>query len=193
VIDARLTIEKRIAAEITGYDGHFSVYADDLKGNVIQISADTPFETASTIKAYILACLFLETEQGRKSLDDKVIYQEEHFVEGSGVLRAFEPGGEYRVKDVATLMIIVSDNIATNLMIAYLGLDAINSFIQEQGWQGTALHNPIDFRQYDRLGTTTPKDYASLFKRLATGQLISPVADAQMLEILQKNSITTKC
>ena len=177
-MDARLTLEKRIAAEIASYDGTMSVYADDLKGNIIAIGEQEKFETASTIKTYILACLFDEIQKGNASLSEMVTYQESHFVEGSGVLRALDPGAVLRVKDVATLMIIVSDNVATNIMIDYLGQDTINDCIQKLGCRDTVLHNPIHFERYEKLGTTTPKDYASMFTRLVHGKLISPEADA---------------
>lgn len=194
-MDKRLTLEKRIEAEIASYDGTMSVYADDGKGNIIAIGENRKFETASTIKTYILACLFDEIQKGNASLSEKILYKEEHFVDGSGVLRALDPGAELRVKDVATLMIIVSDNVATNIMIDYLGQDTINACIQKLGCHDTVLHNPIHFDQYDKLGTTTPKDYASMFTRLLKGELISPEADMQMLEIFKKqhyNSMITK-
>lgn len=194
-MDARLTLEKRIEAELKSYDGKMCIYADDMKGNVIAIGADEEFETASSIKTYILACLFDEIEKGNASLDDMITYEESHVVDGSGVLCSLDPGAVLRVKDAATLMIIVSDNIATNMMIDYLGLDTINACIQKLGCKDTVLHNPINFEKYDKLGTTTPRDYGSVFTRLAKHELISPEADEKMLEILKKqhyNSMITK-
>ena len=123
-----------------------------------------------------------------------VKYEKKHFVEGSGVLRALDPGLMLRVKDAATLMIIVSDNVATNILIDYLGIKTINDCIQKLGCKDTILHNPIDFEKYEKLGTTTPKDYAGMFTRLVRGELISPEADQQMLEIFKKqhyNSMIT--
>ena len=64
-----LTLEKRIEAELKSYDGKMSIYADDLKGNVIKIGVDEKFETASTIKTYILACLFDKVKKGEVSLN----------------------------------------------------------------------------------------------------------------------------
>ncbi len=192
--DERLTLEKRIGAELESYDGKMCIYADDLHGNVIAVHAKEKVETASTVKTYILACLFDEVEKGRASLEDMVTYKETHVVEGSGVLCSLDPGLPLRVKDAATLMIIVSDNIATNMMIDYLGLDTINTCIERLGCRDTRLHNPIDFERYERLGTTTPADYASIFTRLAKGGLIGPEADIKMIEILKKqhyNSMIT--
>jgi beta-lactamase class A len=129
------------------------------------------------------------------TLDDMIEYKPEHFVDGSGVVRSLEPGLALRAKDVATLMIIVSDNVATNMMIDFLGQDDINECIQRLGCKDTVLHNPIDFVKYRQLGTSTVADYASIFIRSLKGELIGPEEDAQMLEIFKKqhyNSMLTK-
>lgn len=187
-MDQRFTLENRIAAELKSYDGHMSVYADDLKGNVIAIGADEEFETASTIKTYILACLFDQLEQGKANLDDLLTYAPRHAVSGSGVVKSLDLGAVLRVKDAAVLMIIVSDNTATNMVIEYLGLDTINACIGKLGCAHTRLHRSLHFDSdgLGPLGTSTPADYASVFTRLAKGKLISPKADAAMIEIFKK-------
>ena len=57
-MDKNMTLEKRIAAELYSYQGKMSVFVDDLHGHTVEIGADEEFETASTIKAYILAALY---------------------------------------------------------------------------------------------------------------------------------------
>ncbi len=190
-MDSRLTLEKRIEAELMSYDGKMGIYLDDFHGNVISIDGDEAFETASAIKTYILVCLFDQVEKGNKSFEDVIEYKQEHVVDGSGVLPALEPGAMLRVKDAATFMIIVSDNIATNMIIDYLGLDTINQCIRDLGCRDTVLHNPIHFEKYDKLGTSTPRDYASIFTRLAKGELISRSADEKMVEIFKKQHYNT--
>lgn len=187
-MDSRFTLEKRIAAELKSYDGHMGFYANDLKGNTIAINQDEDFETASTIKTYILACLFDQIEQKKASLEDILTYEPQHMVSGSGLVHSMDIGMKLRVKDAATLMIIVSDNTATNMLIEYLGLDTINACIQKLGCTSTCLHRTLHFDSegLGRLGTSTPRDYASIFIRLAQGTLISPEADAAMIEILKK-------
>lgn len=190
-----VTLEQRIKAELMSYDGKLSLWADDLKGHQILIGPDEKFETASSIKTYILACLFDKVKRGEVSLDDMIEYKPEHFVDGSGVVRALEPGLSLRAKDAATLMIIVSDNVATNMMIDFLGLADINACIQKLGCKDTVLYNPLHFERYDNLGTSTVRDYASIFTRILKGGLIGPKEDAQMLEIFKKqhyNSMITK-
>ena len=128
-----LTLEKRIAAELASYDGQMSVYVDDMRGNTVEIGIDEKFEAASTIKTYILACLFDQIEKGQASLDEVLTYKKEHYINGSGLMRDMSFGATFTVKDAAMLMIIVSDNIATNMMIDYLGLDTINACFQALG------------------------------------------------------------
>ena len=125
-MDKNMTLEKRIAAELYSYQGKMSVFVDDLHGHTVEIGADEEFETASTIKAYILAALYLQASRGKAGLEEKITYKPEHFVDGSGMLRALGVGASLKVKDAATMMIICSDNIATNMVIDYLGLDPVD-------------------------------------------------------------------
>lgn len=186
-----ITLEDRIKAEILSYDGLMGIYVNDFKGTKIEMNIDEEFETASTVKAYILGCLFDEVEKGRKSLDDMLTYTQENFIDGSGILRNLDLGVTMTVKNIATLMIIVSDNIATNMIIDYLGIDTINRFIMEQGFLHTKLHNKLDFEKYSQLGTTTPREYAALFERICEGKLVSKNASDEMLEIFKKQHYNT--
>ena len=184
-MDPNMTLEKRIAAELYSYHGQMSVLVDDLQGHRVEMGIDEEFETASTIKAYILAALYLQASRGKASLTDLITYKPEHFVDGSGMLRALGVGAQLKVKDTATMMIICSDNIATNMVIDYLGLDQINQCIRELGFTHTVLHNPLHFDRYDKLGTTTPRDYGALFAQVARGTLVSREASAEMLSIFR--------
>ena len=180
-MDKNMTLEKRIAAELYCYQGKMSVFVDDLQGHTVEVGADEEFETASTIKAFILAALYLQAQRGKADLAEEITYEQSQFVDGSGMLRALGVGAKLKVKDTATMMIICSDNIATNMIIDYLGLDTINACIRELGFAHTVLHNPLHFDRYRRLGTTTPRDYAALFARIAKGELVSREASAEML------------
>ena len=194
-MDERLSLENRIGIELKSYDGLMGIYINDLKGNVIRINAEEKFETASTIKLFILAALFERVEKGELALSDLLEYRPEHVIDGSGILNSLEIGTKLSLKNVATLMIIVSDNIATNMLIDFLGVDAINDCIKRLGCKDTVLHNRIDFAKYDKLGTSTPADYASMWERMALGTLISPKASEEMLAICRQqryNSMLVK-
>lgn len=191
----KITLDERVQAELASYNGSMGIYVNDFQGNTIEVNIDEKYETASCIKTYILATLFDEVEKGNKSLDETLVYTKDNEIDGSGILRSLDYGVALTVKNVATLMIIVSDNIATNMMIDYIGLDTINTFIQAQGFNDTVLHNKIDFAKYDKLGTTTPRDYGKIFDLLCREELVSAKASQQMLEIFKKqhyNSAITK-
>ena len=161
-MDKNMTLEKRIDAELYSYQGRMSVFVDDLQGHTVERGADEEFETASVIKAFLLAALYLQAERGKADLSAEIEYEASQFVDGSGMLRALGVGARLKVKDTATMMIICSDNIATNMLIDYLGLDTINACIRELGFAHTVLHNALHFDRYRQLGTTTPRDYAFL-------------------------------
>lgn len=181
----KLSLEERIKAELVSYAGKMSIYVNDLKGNTIKIGIDEEFETASSIKAFILADLFKQVEEGTKSLDDELIYTKDNYINGSGVIQSLDEGVKMTAKNFATLMIIVSDNIATNILIDYLGIGHINKTIRELGFSSTILHNKIDFDRYDRLGTSTPRDYGKFFEMLARKEMISEKASDEMLKIFK--------
>jgi len=73
-MDQNMTLEKRIAAELYSYQGRMSVFVDDLRGSTVEIGADEEFETASTIKAFILAVLYLQASRGKASLDERSFF-----------------------------------------------------------------------------------------------------------------------
>lgn len=190
-----ITLEDRIQAELASYNGLMGIYVNDFKGNKVEINTSEKFETASCIKTFILGTLYDEVEKGNKNLLDMLTYTKDNEIDGSGVLKSLDFGVQLTAKNIATLMIIVSDNIATNMMIDYLGLDTINTFIQSHGFTDTVLHNKINFSEYKQLGTTTPKEYGGIFEMICKEELISAQASKQMLEIFKKqhyNSTLTK-
>ena len=111
-----------IEREIAWFGGTVSVFAQNLTtGEEVAYDPDTLRPTASTIKVPILVELFNQVEQGTVSLDDRLVTNEENATKGSGILRDLRLGVDLPVEDIATLMIVVSDNQATNMMIDLLG------------------------------------------------------------------------
>lgn len=187
-----LTLERRIDAELCGLDAKMCVYADDLHGHVVERGADDEFESASTIKIYILGCLYAQAEAGKASLDAELTYEARHFVDGSGLIRSLGEGARLRARDVATLMIVVSDNIATNMLIDYLGLDTINAFIRSIGCTHTKLHRSLRSDNWsEKLGTITPRDMGRFFALLAKGELVSPQASDAMRNVFRHQHYNT--
>ena len=182
-----LTLEKRIQDELTGLHARMCIYADDLRGTAVSIGSDEVFESASTIKIFVLGTLYALAEKGKASLDSLLTYREDQFVDGTGVIRSLDPGFTIRAKDAATLMIICSDNIAANMLIEYLGLEAINAFIRQIGCLSSILHRRLYSEGgHGPLGDITARDMGRFFMLLAKGELVSPSASLQMRHVFRR-------
>ncbi len=175
----------RIDYEMKSFSGRYAVYANDFKSN-IEVNSDELWESASCIKTFILAALMHEVNQGNLDLDNQLTYKKEHHVNGSGILQSLSVGLELPIRDVATLMIIVSDNIATNMLIDLIGLSTINDHICVLGFSQTKLFNKLDFDQYSRLGQTTAREYGQLFEMIYKGSIYTKKLCCEMLDILSK-------
>lgn len=148
-------LENILKNEFINFDGNYSIYANDLKGNIIKINSDEKYNAASCIKIYILASLLRKTYFENISLDDKLKYDELNYVNGSGVLQYLTPGLELSIKDIATLMMIISDNVATNIIIDFVGIGYINDTIKELGLNNTKLYSKFESCEDKVFGETT--------------------------------------
>lgn len=83
-------------------------------------------------------------------------------------------------------MIVYSDNIATNKLIDFLGLDNINQTIRELGFKNTTLFNRLDLVKYHKFGSTTSYEYARAYKMIYDGKVINEEVSHNILEVLKK-------
>lgn len=188
-------IKNRIRNEIDKYENTIGIYADDLKGNKIEINVNKTFETASCIKLFILIDLYKQIFEGKKNENDILKYDEVKHTGGSGVIKDLELGLEMTAKNTAIMMIVISDNIATNMLIDYLGIESINKTICDLGCTHTKLLNKVDWKNYSQMGITTPKEYAMAFKKILNNEICTPKICEEILEILKKqhyNDMLTK-
>jgi len=88
-------------------------------------------------------------------------------------------------------MIIISDNIATNTLIDFLGIDNINKTCKDLGLNNTILYNKIDFDKYKKIGTTTPEDYGRVFEMVYRGEMWSKKISTQILNIFKNQKYNT--
>lgn len=183
------TLVSALAQTIASYQGKVALDAVDLKtGKTIEINADTPVPTASVIKLTILFEALKQLESGQVHWDDRLTLQKTDQVIGSGVLRLFDTPLPLTFKDAVTLMIDLSDNTATNLVIDHLGLQNIDNRIQWMGLQNTWLYKkvfqaasgpvPADQPKFG-LGKTTAHEMATVMQRFATCNLAAAGAPSQ--------------
>ncbi len=169
---------EQIAAQ---HHGQVAVYAKDMKtGQVVSLKADEPVQTASVIKLAILYEAMQQIRAGKAHWNDPVILTKENQTGGSGVLGFFDVPVTLTLKDVLFMMVIVSDNTATNTAIDTIGLDATNSEMARIGLKNTWLYKkigkpatepmPADQKRFG-LGKTTASEMAMLMQRIVTCQL----------------------
>lgn len=185
-------MKEQILNAISKYDYDIGFYLSDSNGNVISYNEDRKYESASCIKLFILMEYFKQVWEGKKSIKDKFTYEEKDHIPGldSGIIGKLDYGLNLTSKDYALLMIIYSDNIATNKLIEYLGIENINKTIQEIGCKDTVLLHELDLLKYFEFGTTTPKDYAYAYEKIRTNQFINAEVCKNILEILKKQQFS---
>lgn len=166
-------------------------------GERISLRGDETFPTASLIKVPILVTLYDLVEKNQLSLDDPLTVLKIDQVPGSGVLQFMHPGMTLAVNDAASLMIILSDNTATNLILDRIAIRRVWQKMEALGLPHTKVHAKVFLRlasvapdssvKYG-LGVTTPNEMAHLFELLAQGKAVSSAADSAMLAILARNA-----
>lgn len=183
-----MEIEEEILEILKKYKYDIGVYIKDRYGNEIKYNENNLFETASCIKTFILVEYFKQLYEGKISKDDYFEYTEDDNIPGlnSGIIKNFDYGLKFRSKDYAVLMITESDNIASNKLINYLGIDSINKTIKELGFKNTQLLHEINIPKYLKCATTTPYEYARLFEMLYDGKIINKKVSNDCLDILKR-------
>ena len=180
-----MNAEKLIKNEIINFNGKIAIYYDDLCGNIISINENEVYNAASCIKVYILIELFNQIDKKIINIDDMLEYNENHYVNGSGILRYLTQGIKLPILDVATLMMIISDNVATNMLIDLLGIDNINSAIKQIGCNSTKLYSKFKSVEDEVFSETTAYDYGLVWKKLCNNELFSKETTDQIINIIK--------
>ncbi|MBI2942203.1 MAG: serine hydrolase [Chloroflexi bacterium] len=176
----------RIAAE---FSGRLGVAGKNLcTEERVEYQADLVLPTASMIKLAVQVELMRHVEAGRRRLDDVVEVREEDRVEGSGVLRHLGAGLRLPIRDLAFLMMNVSDNVATNMLIDTVGIDNVNRMLRAERLDEIELRHRIDFDHCwgdpRHLAVGTPRAFAELLERVYRGTIVSPASRDEMLRTM---------
>jgi beta-lactamase class A len=185
----RQALEARLDELSVGFSGDFAVYAKNLEtAETIERRADETFPTASIIKVFILLELMRRVHLGDFKLDQQVPILAAQQVCGSGVLKELSAGLSMTLRDVATLMIVLSDNTATNVLIDLLGLEEINGTITGLGLTTTRLFNRIDFERIggdvNKLAVTTAREFGHALEQVARGSFLDRASCDIVIDIM---------
>ncbi|MFZ9873726.1 MAG: serine hydrolase, partial [Steroidobacteraceae bacterium] len=200
------SLESKLRGMIRGFAGTVSVYARNLdSGNEVGIEPDRRVRTASTIKLPIACALAAEVEARRARWDERLVIRAQDKVSGSGVLADFSEGETISLRDAQTLMIIVSDNTATNLILDRIGADAVNDFMNSLGLtqtrsmrkirgdgtqlkpaQGWSREGEKPENKKFGIGASTSREMVRLLELLEQGRVVSAAASKDLLSILER-------
>jgi beta-lactamase class A len=196
----------RIADLTRGFQGTVVLYARNLaSGAEFGIQPDTKVRTASTIKLPILCALESLVGQGGVKWDERMRVTPESKVPGSGVLASLEDGTEVSIRNLAILMIVLSDNTATNLILDRIGGDVVNEYLDSIGLRATRVNRKIrgdgpvlkeasgwtragmleENKKYG-IGVSTPREMVHLLGMLNDGKVVSAEASKDVIDIMKK-------
>ena len=180
--------KKEIEKIISQVEGSVCINFYDLnKNNVFSINGDKKVLSASTIKLLILAELMKKISENKFSLSDTIMIADSMKTGGDGVLKELNTGHHFTLKELATLMIIVSDNQATNILIDFLGMENINQLGKELDLKETFLGRKMMDAEARKKGYdnyTCADDISLLLKLIYQEKLINKEASQLMLDIL---------
>jgi beta-lactamase class A len=190
-------MEERISDIVRQFRGVLGVAALDLRSREwIAVNAGTRFPTASTIKTAVMIEAHHQAADGRLPLDAKFTLRDTDKVGGSGVLNGLQDGLVLTTADLIHLMIVSSDNTATNILIERLGTTRINQRLESYGIHEVKLFRPTfrdgradvlpDLEREFGLGMATPRDMVRLMALIADGKAVDRKASDLMLATLRK-------
>lgn len=196
------SLDDKIQNEVKSFSGKVWIYAKNLDtGKDFALRADEPVRTASTIKLPIMTEVFHQVAQGKIAWTDEFTLTKQSKQSGSGILSEFSDGSKITLKTATNLMIVVSDNTATNLILDKISSNSVNDFMDSLGLPNTKSLRKIggggDAKAFDEplnklfgIGKTTPREMAKLLEMLEKGEVVSKEASAEMIAVLKRQQGT---
>lgn len=179
-------MKTRIEEIIDTFPGTISLFARNLDtGESFGIRPDERVRTASTIKLPIMRAVFNAVAEGKAKWDEPITMRAKDKVSGSGVIRELADDTKLTVRDLVHMMIVVSDNTATNLLIERFGADYVNDETRKLGLTNTLILRKVmgggparegslpEYTKYG-LGVSTPRDMVGLLSHLTPEMLAIP-------------------
>jgi beta-lactamase class A len=192
-VRSREELDREIAKIAARFSGELGFAARNLAtGETIERYADVVMPTASVIKLSILVEVFRQVAEEGLDLERRLEMRDADIVRGSGILKELAPGLQPTVRDLAMLMVVLSDNTATNMLIDLVGgVDAVNRMVRDRlGLRGIVLHNRLDFARIgddvSRFGESTPREMMQLVEMIVRGQVVDPASSRAMIDIMRR-------
>lgn len=189
-------LQARIAAKIRAFPGEMGLYAKDLDtGEIVAVNADQRFPTASLIKIAVMAEVYRQMEAGKLGKNTPVtLHDSDKAGDETVPLNMLHDGTVLTVADLLKFMIAYSDNTATNLLVGMVGTANVDALLDSHGLTKTRLYRPTfrdgradvlpeEEKEYG-LGSTTPREAATMMELIAQGKVVSRAAGDAMIALL---------
>lgn len=191
-------LDVRVKAELATFKGKVSLFAKNLEtGETYAVNADERMRTASTIKIAVMVEAFARVAEGKARWTDPLVLAKEKKVSGSGILKELSDGLQITLRDGVNLMMLLSDNTATNMVLDVLTADAVNARMESVGFkkikilrkvfgggESTAGKDP-DNKRFG-LGVATAREMVLLLEKIERGEVVSPAASKEMIELMKR-------
>jgi len=173
-------------------DGVMGVAIEDLtSGDHYLLREDEVFAQASSIKITVLANLYLQAQQGKLKLTDLYTVQTSDLVPDSDIMNGLTPGvTRVTLRDLATMMVAVSDNAATNVLIDRVGMANVNAMLDTLGLTHTRLRRKmmdLEAAKQGRENISTPREMMTLLDAIYHGKVLDKESTADFFKMLSTN------
>ncbi|HEY3835720.1 MAG TPA: serine hydrolase, partial [Bryobacteraceae bacterium] len=196
------TLQDRLKSRIGDFQGTVSLYARNLDtGATVDVRGSDPTRTASTIKLAILCSVFDAISREQAKWTDPLTITHAEKVNGSGIIGTeLSDGVQLPLQDVAHLMMVLSDNTATNMILERFGANMVNAYLDRIGIPNTrsmrkilgasdpgiSAAGKLPENQKFGLGKSCPRDMVTILEKLEHGGIVSPEASKEILTIMKR-------
>jgi beta-lactamase class A len=194
----RNSLDSDIKSKLASFKGNVSLFAKNLDtGETYSLGADDRVRTASTIKIAVMVEAFARVAEGKAKWTDELVLTKAARYGGSGVLPELSDGLRLTFRDAVNLMMVVSDNTATNLVLDVLSTDAVNTRMAALGFKQIRILRRVgsggdsregkdpDNKRFG-LGVATPRELVLLMEKLERGEIVNADASKEMIELMKR-------
>ncbi len=186
---------ERIIAEAEAGGGSVGVTLIAPNGDTFTHNADRKYGAASTVKIPLMIETYRQIDRGERTLDNTYTLVDADRAVGSGVIHELHTGVTLTLNDLVYLMMAISDNTATNILIDYAGMDKVTATMRELGMKSSLLGRKMKGRPAqdgEQENWATASDYAHIMRSLLANEVASAESCAKMVAMLEKQQNTRR-
>ena len=198
VVHAQASLDNQVKPLVNSFKGKVSLFAKNLDtGETYSLNGDDRVRTASTIKIAVMIEAFARVNEGKIKWTDEVVLTKTKKVSGSGILAELSDNLHLTLRDAVNLMMILSDNTATNLVLDVLTTDGVNARMESLGFKNIKIMRKVgsggdsmagkdpENKKYG-LGMATPREMVQVMEKLERGEIINPAVSKEMIELMKR-------